>query len=219
MSATNYFPAVRNMTSSYDDGMLKQPGQIFALSNYDKRKLALRKNLYMELFGEKWFYQRINGGNYPEISVDVSKENEDMKDEVTARSKRRRKKKKKKRTSARKTKATNGKKVAKIEKKKKKHWKELKAKTKEMKKKPEQIRYPRLMRARGKIHLAVAGSGRRRMYALGYAMSSHLVSLGRHRYKCLRATLAFLFNSVSHPWLDDDPSTKGHSSLFVLNFC
>ena len=196
MSA-NYFPAARNITSSYDVGMLQETGRIFALSNYDKRKLALRKYLLVDVINE----------------FASSKENEDMKEEVAARSKpRKKKKKKKKKTSARKTRATNGKKVAMREKKRKKHWRELKANTTEKK----WTSYPRLLRARGKIQLAVAGSDRRRMYALSYAMLCPLVSLGRHRYKCISCTSAFPFNSVSLPWLDDDPSTKGHSSLVVF---
>ena len=159
------------------------------------------KYVRKELFGEKWFYQRVqNERKYPKIYVDVinefasSKENEDMKEEVAARSKpRKKKKKKKKKTSARKTRATNGKKVAMREKKRKKHWRELKANTTEKK----WTSYPRLLRARGKIQLAVAGSDRRRMYALGYAMACPLVLLGRHRYKFLGLSIQFSFSSLA----------------------
>ena len=199
MSATNYFPASRNIT-------------IFAISNYDKRKLALRKSL---LFREE-LYQRVqNERNYPKILVDVInefaslKEKIDMKEEVARRSKTRKKKKKK--ATARKTRTTNRKKVATMEKKMKKDWKKLKTKTTEKKRKTQQMRNLRLMRARGKIQLAVAGSERRRTYSLCYyAMGSPLVTLGSHRYKFLCCASAFQFYSISLPWLHDDPLTKGH---------
>ena len=206
MPATNYFPASQNVT-------------IFALSNYDKRKLALRKSL---LFREE-LYQRVqNERTYPKILVDARefaslKENKDMKEEVAPRSKTRKKKKKK--STVRKTTTTNRKKVTTIEKKMKKDWKKLKTKTTEKKRKTQQMRNLRLMRARGKIQLAVAGSERRRTYFLCYyAMGSPLVTLGNHLYKFLSCASAFRFYSISLPWLHDDPLTKGHCLFSCVIF-
>ena len=121
-------------------------------------------------------------------------------------------------------KTTNRRKVAMMEKRKlvvrnKKHWRKLKANTMEKKRTPQQMRYPNFLRARGKIKLAVAGSDRRQTYALGHGLSCQLFSLVRHRYKSLSRASAFPFDSVSFPWLDDDPSTKGQCSLVIFHVC